>query len=141
MYHVLLAVLFFNLEKCHRIGNQREILYHYLENWRRGAKFPFALGPKNSLGGPANRLVSSMCISPRCWGWDGGYYRVVSSIQRYVSPIIYLCKNKSVGRTAKRIFGPQGKRKLGPPPPILQIMILKLSPPRCVISKESVQQK
>ena len=28
-----------------------------------------------------------------------------------------------------------------PPPPILQIMILKLSPPRCVISKESVQQK
>jgi hypothetical protein len=27
-----------------------------------------------------------------------------------------------------------------PPPPILQIMILKLSPPRCVISKESAQQ-
>jgi hypothetical protein len=42
---------------------------------------------------------------------------------------------------AKRIVGPQGKRKLAPPPPILQIMILKLSPPRCVISKESVQQK
>ena len=33
------------------------------------------------------------------------------------------------------------KRKLGPPPPILQIMILKLSPLRCVISKDSVQQK
>ena len=45
-------------------------------------------------------------------------------------------------RAAKSIFGPQGKRKLAPPPPpILQIMILKLSPPRCVISKESVQQK
>ena len=45
-------------------------------------------------------------------------------------------------RAAKIIFGPQSKRKLGPPPPILQIMILKLSPPRCVISKEeSVQQK
>ena len=44
-------------------------------------------------------------------------------------------------RAAKRMFGPQGKRKLGPPPPILQIMILQLSPPRCVISKESVQQK
>ena len=44
-------------------------------------------------------------------------------------------------RAAKRIFGPQGKRKLGPPPPILQIMIFKQSPPRCVISKESVQQK
>jgi hypothetical protein len=28
-----------------------------------------------------------------------------------------------------------------PPPPILQIMILKRSPPQCVISKESVQQK
>jgi len=44
---------------------------------------------------------------------------------------------------AKRIFGPQDKslkRKLGPPPPILQIMILKLSPLRCVISKDSVQQ-
>ena len=41
-------------------------------------------------------------------------------------------------RAAKRIFGPQGKGKLGTPPPILQIMILKLSPPRCVISKESV---
>jgi hypothetical protein len=39
-------------------------------------------------------------------------------------------------------FGPQGKRKFGPPPPILHIMIHKLSPPRCVISKEeSVQQK
>ena len=43
-------------------------------------------------------------------------------------------------RAAKIIFGSQEKRKLGPPPPILQIMILKLSPPRCVISKESVQQ-
>jgi hypothetical protein len=28
-----------------------------------------------------------------------------------------------------------------PPPPILQIMILKLSSPPCAISKESVQQK
>ena len=44
-------------------------------------------------------------------------------------------------RAAKRIVGPQGSRKLGSPPPILQIMILKLSPPRCVIHKESVQQK
>jgi hypothetical protein len=47
-------------------------------------------------------------------------------------------------RAAKIIFGPQGKslkRKLGPSPPILQIMILKLNPPRCVISKESVKQK
>ena len=33
------------------------------------------------------------------------------------------------------------KETFPPPPPILQIMILKLSPPRCVISKESVQQK
>ena len=33
------------------------------------------------------------------------------------------------------------QKKLAPPPPILQIMILKLSLPRCVISKESVQQK
>jgi hypothetical protein len=44
-------------------------------------------------------------------------------------------------RAAKRISGPQGKWKLSPPPPILQIMILKLSPPRCVISKEPVQKK
>jgi hypothetical protein len=45
-------------------------------------------------------------------------------------------------RAAKRITGPQGKRKLASPlPPILQIMIIKLSPPRCVISKELVQQK
>jgi hypothetical protein len=45
-------------------------------------------------------------------------------------------------RAAKIIFGPQSKRKLGPPTPILQIMIPKLSPPRCVISQEeSVQQK
>jgi hypothetical protein len=43
-------------------------------------------------------------------------------------------------RQIQGIFGPQGKRKLNPSPPILQIMILKLSPPRCVISKESVQQ-
>jgi hypothetical protein len=44
-------------------------------------------------------------------------------------------------RAAKRMLGPQGKRKDGPTPPILQIMKLKLTPPRCVISKESVQQK
>ena len=37
-----------------------------------------------------------------------------------------------ITRAAKRVVGPQGKRKLGPSPPILQIMILKLSPPRCV---------
>ena len=24
--------------------------YHYLDNWRRGARLPFALGPKHSLG-------------------------------------------------------------------------------------------
>jgi hypothetical protein len=29
------------------------IMIWYMENWRRGAKFPFALGPNNSLGGPA----------------------------------------------------------------------------------------
>ena len=47
-----------------------------------------------------------------------------------------------IDRVTKRIFGAQGKGKLAPPPPpIPQIMILKLSPPRCVISKESVQQK
>ena len=48
-----------------------------------------------------------------------------------------------IRRAAKIIFAPQGKRKLSPPPPppFLQIMILKLSPQRCVISKESVQQK
>ena len=45
-------------------------------------------------------------------------------------------------QAAKRIFGPRGKRKLPPPPhPILQPMILRLCPPRCVIRKESVQQK
>ena len=36
---------------------------------------------------------------------------------------------------------PRAKGNMAPPPPILQIMILKLSPPRCVISKESVKQK
>jgi hypothetical protein len=35
----------------------------------------------------------------------------------------------------------QGQKEACPPPPILQIMILKLSPPRYVIGKESVQQK
>ena len=33
------------------------------------------------------------------------------------------------------------RAKWTPPPPNLQIMILKLSPQWCVISKESVQQK
>jgi hypothetical protein len=44
-------------------------------------------------------------------------------------------------RAAKIIIGPRDIRNLVPHPPILQIMILKLSSPRCVISKESVQQK
>ena len=56
--------------------------------------------------------------------------------------LIEVVNKADLARAAKRIFGPQGKRKLGPPPPILQIMILKLSPPRCVIRKEElVQQK
>ena len=38
-------------------------------------------------------------------------------------------------------FWAPGQKETWPPPQILQIMILKLSPPRCVISKESVQQK
>ena len=38
-------------------------------------------------------------------------------------------------------FWAPGQNETWPPPPILQIMILKLNPPRCVISKESVQQK
>ena len=40
----------------------------------------------------------------------------------------------------REFLGPRAKGNL-PPPLILQIMILKLSPPRCVISKESAQQK
>ena len=40
-------------------------------------------------------------------------------------------------RAAKSIFVPQDKRKLDPPPPIPKIMTLKLSPPRCAISKEN----
>ena len=40
----------------------------------------------------------------------------------------------------RELLGPRAKGNLNLPP-ILQIMILKLSPPRCVISKESVQQK
>ena len=47
----------------------------------------------------------------------------------------------NVIRAAKRIIGPQRKMNLAPPPPILQIMIFNLSPPRSVINEESVQQK
>jgi hypothetical protein len=39
----------------------------------------------------------------------------------------------------REFVDPRAKWNLAPPP-ILQIMILKLSPPWCVISKESVQQ-
>jgi hypothetical protein len=43
-----------------------------------------------------------------------------------------------ITRATKRIFGPRARENLPPPSPsILQIMILKLSPQRCVISKES----
>jgi hypothetical protein len=31
------------------------------------------------------------------------------------------------GRAAKRMLGPQGKRKFGPPPPILQIIYIRTS--------------
>ena len=68
------------------------------------------------------------------------FFRFVDKCPIYRLGIISLA-HAPVQRAAKRNFGPQGKRKLGPPPPILQIMILKLSPPRCVISKESAQQK
>jgi hypothetical protein len=36
-------------------------------------------------------------------------------------------------RTAKRIFGPQAQKETCPPPPILQLMILKLSPPQYLV--------
>jgi hypothetical protein len=35
-----------------------------LENWRRGGGFPFALGPKTSLGGPGWDLIN-ICVSGR----------------------------------------------------------------------------
>jgi hypothetical protein len=38
-------------------------------------------------------------------------------------------------------FWVPGQKETWPPPPILQIMILKLSPPRYIISKKSAQQK
>ena len=38
-------------------------------------------------------------------------------------------------------FWAPGQKETWPSPPILQIMILELNPPRCVISKKSVQQK
>ena len=41
----------------------------------------------------------------------------------------------------REFLDPRAKGNLAPPPLILQIMILTLSPPRCVMSKESVQQK
>ena len=41
-------------------------------------------------------------------------------------------------RAAKRISGPKGKRRLSPPPPILQLMILKLSPPRTQYNKNKL---
>ena len=49
--------------------------------------------------------------------------------------------NRSLSGPPREFLGPRAKGNLAPRPPILQIMILKLSPPRCVISKESVQQK
>ena len=41
-------------------------------------------------------------------------------------------------RAAKRISGPKGKRRLSPSPPILQLMILKLSPPRTQYNKNKL---
>ena len=64
--------------------------------------------------------------------WHGKGIHIIQDNRRYWTI--------PVDRAVKRIVGPQGKMKLGPPSPILHIMILKLSPPRCVISKESVQQ-
>ena len=56
-------------------------------------------------------------------------------------PIDPIFVNHYLSQFASNQSFPQAKRKLVPPPPILQIMILNLSPPWCVISKESVQQK
>ena len=69
------------------------------------------------------------------------YIQDLKAVIKFNSSFQSFMKTVSLARATKRIVGPQGKRKLVPPPPVLQIMILKLSPPRCVISKESVQQK
>ena len=58
------------------------------------------------------------------------------SIYRYYQTLIFL------GKYGQENFWAPEQKETCPPPPILQIMILKLSPPRWVISKEeSVQQK
>ena len=56
-------------------------------------------------------------------------------------PMVVISDDTGTG-PPREFLGPRAKENLPrPPPPILQIMKLKLSPPRCVISKESVQQK
>ena len=50
---------------------------------------------------------------------------------------IYAISAYQQGRQEK--FWAPVQKETWPPPPILQILILKLSPPLCVISKESVQ--
>ena len=66
-------------------------------------------------------------------------------LSKHMSVIIrqYMCYNLDMRRPGPptEFVGPRAKGNLAPPPPILQIMILKLSPPQCVISNESVQQK
>ena len=77
-----------------------------------------------------NPVVSSIPLPTS--GWDPHWWRVM-----------YCIDDTSLYQDRQENFwAPEQKETCPPPPPpILQIMILKQSPPRCVIIKESVQQK
>ena len=61
------------------------------------------------------------------------------SVQIFIVCLLYVLPLEiQLPGPPREFLGPRAKGNLTPPSPILQIMILKLSPPRCVISKESV---
>jgi hypothetical protein len=74
-------------------------------------------------------ILTSFCLPLPLWG---RHNVVVLSILLSVWWYIQDCQEN---------FWAPGQKETCPPPPILQVKIFKLSPPQCVISKESVKKK
>ena len=92
-------------------------------------------------------MLGSCCLTPfsiifQLYRWRKSKYpEKTTDLPQFTDKLYHINLHRvhltmrAIRRAAKRIFGPQGKTLLGPPPQILQLMILKLSPPRCVISQ------
>jgi hypothetical protein len=134
----------------------RKCLSKRLITLKRSRKNPWFYNPFTDISFVVSDIAPTYVWFPKipfvffhkleCW-FGSGFFRpfiypgFINFIVYYLFPVFLGDLELSHGQGRQENFWAPGQKETCPPPPILQIMILKLSPPRCAISKESVQQK